>query len=227
MHFFGSLLIPLPAIVLCLRIALGRTFTQLALFSSLASHVFFHNHSARCAPSGSSPDPRCRSRCPITVPKLFHHQTQYATPASPNRFNGASIDSFLGLARRYTKDHEWVDLSADKRSGVVGISEYAAEQLGDVVFVELPESGNWIDQGDTLGAVKSVKSASDINAPIRCKVTAVNELLEEKPATINRVPEDDSNGGGWISRIEVDQDGAKQYEDLMDAEAYKAFVSED
>ncbi|KAH8171188.1 glycine cleavage h-protein [Sarocladium implicatum] len=133
----------------------------------------------------------------------------------------------LSLARRYTKDHEWVDLSADRKTGVVGISEYAAEQLGDVVYVELPESGNWIDQGDTLGAVESVKSASDINAPIRCKVTAVNELLEEKPATINRVPEDDSNGGGWISKIEVDEAGAKQYKDLMDAEAYKAFVSED
>lgn len=108
----------------------------------------------------------------------------------------------------------------------MGISEYAAEQLGDVVYVELPESGDWIDQGDTIGAVESVKSASDINAPIRCKVTAVNELLEEKPATINRVPEDDSNGGGWISKIEVDAEGAKQYEELMDAEAYKVLVGQ-
>jgi glycine cleavage system H protein len=130
------------------------------------------------------------------------------------------------LVRRYTKDHEWVDLSADGKSGVVGISEYAAEQLGDVVYVELPEQGEWIEQGDTLGAVESVKSASDINAPIHCKVTAVNELLEEKPATINRVPEDDSNGGGWISKIEVDEKGAEQYEKLMDAETYQAFVSE-
>lgn len=119
-----------------------------------------------------------------------------------------------------------MDLSADGKTGVVGISEYAAEQLGDVVYVELPEGGEWIEQGDTLGAVESVKSASDINAPIRCKVTAVNELLEEKPATINRVPEDDSNGGGWISKIEVDAEGAKQYEGLMDADAYKAFISE-
>lgn len=134
--------------------------------------------------------------------------------------------TLTGLARRYTKDHEWVDLSADGKTGVVGISEYAAEQLGDVVYVELPETGNWLDQGDTLGAVESVKSASDINSPIRCKVTAVNELLEEKPATINRVPEDDSNGGGWIGKIDVDEQGAKQYEELMDAEAYKAFVSE-
>ena len=109
---------------------------------------------------------------------------------------------------------------------MVGISEYAAEQLGDVVYVELPETGAWIDQGDTLGAVESVKSASDINAPIRCKVVAVNELLEEKPATINRLPEDDSNGGGWVGKVEVDEEGVKQLEGLMDAEAYKAFTSE-
>lgn len=127
----------------------------------------------------------------------------------------------------YTKDHEWIDLSADRRSGVIGISEYAAEQLGDVVYVELPESADdFVDQGDAIGAVESVKSASDINAPVRCKVTAANSLLEEKPATINQVPEDDSNGGGWIVKVEIDEQGAKQVDELMDAEAYKAFISE-
>lgn len=127
----------------------------------------------------------------------------------------------------YTKDHEWIDLSADRKSGVIGISEYAAEQLGDVVYVELPESADdFVDQGDAIGAVESVKSASDINAPVRCKVTAANSLLEEKPATINSVPEDDSNGGGWIVKVEIDEQGAKQVDELMDAEAYKAFISE-
>lgn len=127
----------------------------------------------------------------------------------------------------YTKDHEWIDLSADRKSGVIGISEYAAEQLGDVVYVELPESADdFVDQGDAIGAVESVKSASDINAPVRCKVTAANSLLEEKPATINQVPEDDSNGGGWIVKVEIDEQGAKQVDELMDAEAYKAFISE-
>ncbi|KJZ71275.1 hypothetical protein HIM_09348 [Hirsutella minnesotensis 3608] len=134
--------------------------------------------------------------------------------------------SRMSLLRRYTSDHEWVDLSGDGKTGVVGISQYAADQLGDVVYVELPEPGEWIDQGDTIGAVESVKSASDINAPIRCKVTHVNRVLEEKPATINSVPEDDSNGGGWIAKIEVDEAGAEQVEKLMDADAYKTFISE-
>lgn len=109
----------------------------------------------------------------------------------------------------------------------MGISEYAAEQLGDVVYVELPEdTGDFIDQGDAIGAVESVKSASDINAPIRLRVTQGNSLLEEKPATINKVAEDDSNGGGWIAKVEVDEAGAKQYDELMDAAAYKEFISE-
>ena len=133
----------------------------------------------------------------------------------------------MSLLRKYTKDHEWVDLAADHKSAVVGISEYASEQLGDVVYVELPEvHGEFVDQGDAIGAVESVKSASDINAPIRARVTAVNQALEEKPATINQVPEDDSHGGGWIARIDVDEEGVKQFNDLMDAEAYKAFTTE-
>lgn len=133
----------------------------------------------------------------------------------------------LVLAKRFTKDHEWIDLSADRKSGVIGISEYASEQLGDVVYVELPETtGDWIDQGDAVGAVESVKSASDINAPVKCRVVDANVSLEEKPSIINQVPEDDSNGGGWIVRVEVDEEGAKQADELMDAEAYKAFISE-
>ncbi|CCT70968.1 probable GCV3-glycine decarboxylase, subunit H [Fusarium fujikuroi] len=130
----------------------------------------------------------------------------------------------LSLARRYTKDHEWIDLSADKKHGFVGISEYAAEQLGDVVYVELPETGTWVEQGDAVGAVESVKSASDINAPVRLRVLQVNDNLEEKPSTINKVPEDDSAGGGWIAKVEVDEEGAKQFEKLLDAEAYKTFA---
>ena len=130
------------------------------------------------------------------------------------------------LARRYTKDHEWIDLSADQKTGVVGISEYAAEQLGDVVYVELPESGgDVIEQGDAIGAVESVKSASDINAPVRLRVVAVNESLEEKPATINQVPEDDSHGGGWIAKVELNEEAIQQTEALMDADAYKAFTA--
>ena len=148
-----------------------------------------------------------------------------AAPATKFAFRGFST-SRLSLARKYTKDHEWIDLSADRKTGVVGISEYAAEALGDVVYVELPEAGDFIEQGDAMGAVESVKSASDINAPLRLRVTAVNRLLEEKPSTINQVPEDDSHGGGWIAKVEVDEQGAEQFESLMDAEAYKTFTDD-
>ncbi|OAA58015.1 glycine cleavage system h protein [Niveomyces insectorum RCEF 264] len=127
--------------------------------------------------------------------------------------------------RRYTKDHEWIDLHADRTSGVIGISEYAAEALGDVVYVELPEEGKAVGQGDTIGAVESVKSAADINSPIACKITHVNRNLEEKPGTINQVPEDDSAGGGWIARVQVDEQGVKDFDTLLNAEDYKTFTA--
>ena len=135
--------------------------------------------------------------------------------------------------KKYTREHEWIDLSVDKKSGVIGISEYAAEQLGDVVYVELPEAASssdaessegWIEQGDVVGAVESVKSASDINAPLRLKVTHVNQLLEEKPASINQVPEDDAPGGGWIAKVLVDEESLKGWEGLMSSQEYKDFV---
>lgn len=126
--------------------------------------------------------------------------------------------------RKYTKDHEWIDLSADKTTGVIGISAYAAEELGDVVYVELPEEGTELEMGDTLGAVESVKSAADINSPISCKVTAINHAMEEKPGTINVVPEDDSHGGGWICKVNVTEQGVKDFDTLMDADAYKEYT---
>ncbi|KAI0431959.1 glycine cleavage system H protein [Xylaria sp. FL1042] len=131
---------------------------------------------------------------------------------------------FSGDIRKYTKDHEWVDLNADQTTGVIGISEYAAEELGDVVYVELPEEGKELVAGDTLGAVESVKSAADINSPIACTVTASNMALEDKPGTINQVPEDDSHGGGWIAKVTVGEQGRKDFETLMDLDEYKAFT---
>lgn len=134
--------------------------------------------------------------------------------------------SLIAPIRKYTRDHEWIDLSADSKTGVIGISEYAAEALGDVVYVELPEDGKEVAAGDAIGAVESVKSAADINAPIACRITHVNLELEEKPATINKVPEDDSAGGGWIAKVAVDEAGVKEFEALMSAEDYKAFTAE-
>lgn len=135
----------------------------------------------------------------------------------------------IALEKRYTKEHEWIDVNPQKKTGVIGISEYAAEQLGDVVYVELPDSssGDFVEKGDAIGAVESVKSASDINAPVRCKVVQGNAALEEKPSIINSVPEDDSAGGGWLAKVEVDDAGLAELEGLMDAEAYAAFVNEE
>jgi glycine cleavage system H protein len=109
---------------------------------------------------------------------------------------------------------------------VIGISEYAAEQLGDVVYVELPDEGRIVAAGDAIGAVESVKSASDINSPISCRIKEVNTDLEEKPGTINKVPEDDSVGGGWIAKVEVDVEVvAAELDKLMDVEEYKTFTA--
>ena len=83
-----------------------------------------------------------------------------------------------------------------------------------------------VSAGDSLGAVESVKSASDINSPITCTITEVNTLLEEKPGTINKGPEDTSTGGGWVAKVKVEEVGVKDLDDLMDEEAYKKFVEE-
>lgn len=107
----------------------------------------------------------------------------------------------------------------------MGISEYAAKALGDIVYVELPDEGREVAAGDAIGAVESVKSAADINAPIGCKITQINTVLEEKPGTINQVPEDDSHGGGWIAKVQVTEQGLKDLEKLMDSTAYEEFTT--
>ncbi len=81
--------------------------------------------------------------------------------------------------------------------------------------------------GDPIGAVESVKSAADINAPISCTITQANVLLEEKPDTINKVAEDDSHGGGWIAKVQVTEDGVKQFDALMDEAAYTEFTNQE
>jgi glycine cleavage system H protein len=81
--------------------------------------------------------------------------------------------------------------------------------------------------GDSIGAVESVKSASDINSPITCTITSVNNLLEEKPGTINKGPEDGSSSGGWFAKVEVAEAGVKDLDGLMDAAAYKVFTEEE
>jgi glycine cleavage system H protein len=117
---------------------------------------------------------------------------------------------------RYTKDHEYVSVDGD--TGTVGITDYAQGQLGDVVFVELPEVGKQLAQGAEAAVVESVKAASEIFAPVSGEVVAVNRDLEAAPATVN----EDPAGRGWFLKIRL-RDPA-ELAALMDETAYQAFL---
>ncbi len=117
---------------------------------------------------------------------------------------------------RFTKDHEWVELDGD--IATVGITAYAADALGDVVFLELPAVGKTLAAGDGLAVVESVKAASDVYSPIAGEVTAVNDAAGEAPDLINADPEK----GGWMAKLKVADPAA--VEALMDRAAYETFL---
>jgi glycine cleavage system H protein len=117
---------------------------------------------------------------------------------------------------RFTKDHEWVEVAGD--IATIGVTAYAAEQLGDVVFVELPEVGKAVKVGDNMAVVESVKAASDVYAPIAGEVVAVNSVLSDEPETVNAEPE----SGGWFAKLKLADPAA--VEALMDRDQYEAFL---
>ena len=119
---------------------------------------------------------------------------------------------------RFTKDHEWVDLVGDVAT--IGITAYAAEQLGDVVFVELPDVGRKVTQSEAVAVVESVKAASDVFSPIAGEVTEVNGDLTGQPALVN----EDAEGKAWFFKIRIAN--AAELDALMDRAAYEAFVKE-
>ncbi|MDP4574276.1 glycine cleavage system protein GcvH [Qipengyuania profundimaris] len=119
------------------------------------------------------------------------------------------------MARYFTEEHEWIDVEGD--SATVGITDYAQGQLGDIVFVELPEVGSVIDKGKDAAVVESVKAASDVYAPISGEVMESNEALEEDPALVNTSPEET----GWFFKMTIGD--KSELEGLMDAKAYKSF----
>ena len=119
--------------------------------------------------------------------------------------------------RRYTQDHEWVRLDGDE--AVVGITAYAADQLGDIVFVELPAVGKALEASGTFGVVESVKAVSDLFAPVGGEVVATNDALGGSPELVNSDPYD----AGWMIRVKVADAGS--LDDLLDAAAYDALIA--
>ncbi len=122
---------------------------------------------------------------------------------------------------RYAKTHEWVRKD-DDGTVVVGISDFAQDQLGDVVFVELPEVGRKVARGDSVAVIESVKTASDIYAPLDGEVVAVNTGLDAKPETINESPYED----GWLFSLAPASGSELQYDELLDAQGYASSLDE-
>ena len=117
---------------------------------------------------------------------------------------------------KYTEDHEWISLDGD--IGTVGITDYAQEQLGDVVFVELPDVGKTLAKGDEAAVIESVKAAAEVYAPVDGEVTEVNAALNDDPSLVNT----DAQGKGWFIKLRIGDTGAT--DGLMDDKAYAAFT---
>lgn len=117
----------------------------------------------------------------------------------------------------YSEDHEWVNVEGN--SGTVGITDYAQNALGDIVFVEVPEIGDVFAKGDEVAVVESVKAASEIYSPVSGEITAVNEELEDNAALVNTSPNDD----GWFFKISISD--SSELESLLDEAGYKNFIA--
>jgi len=121
------------------------------------------------------------------------------------------------MSRYFTEDHEWVDVDGD--IGTVGISDYAQGQLGDIVFVDVPEDGRQLAKGDEAAVVESVKAASDVYSPVSGNVLEGNGALADDPSLVNS----DAEGEGWFFKITLSD--PSELETLMDETAYEAFVA--
>jgi glycine cleavage system H protein len=116
----------------------------------------------------------------------------------------------------YTRDHEWIRVEGEE--GTVGVTDYAQSELGDIVFVDLPEVGALVKQGDSFGTIEAVKAAADMYAPVSGEVVAVNGLLDQSPELINKSPNDD----GWIIRVKLSD--KRELETLLSPDEYRKLV---
>jgi glycine cleavage system H protein len=121
------------------------------------------------------------------------------------------------MSRYFTEDHEWVELDGD--IGTVGITSYAQEQLGDIVFVDVPEEGKEVTKGDEAAVVESVKAASDVYSPVSGTVIEGNSALADTPGLVN----EDAEGDGWFFKLTLSD--PSEVESMMDEAAYEAFVA--
>ena len=119
---------------------------------------------------------------------------------------------------RYTKEHEWISL--DGSIGTIGITDYAQNSLGDIVYVDVPKVGDSVTGHQTFGSVESVKAVSDLYSPVSGKVTATNDELKSSPDKINEAPHE-----SWIIKVELSD--PSEFEKLLDAAAYEAFIAEE
>jgi glycine cleavage system H protein len=117
---------------------------------------------------------------------------------------------------RYTKEHEWVAAVGD--AGTIGITDHAQQELGDIVYVDLPKAGTHIEQGKSLGSVESVKAVSDVYSPVSGDVTEINQTLAEKPETLNSDP----HGAAWLVKIKLS--APAELAGLMSAAEYQAYI---
>jgi glycine cleavage system H protein len=124
----------------------------------------------------------------------------------------------LPKALKYSKEHEWVKIDGNR--AIVGITDFAQSELGDIVFVELPEVDDEVDAGSTFGTVESVKTVSDLYVPVSGRVVEVNDKLEDEPELVN----DDPYGEGWMIVIEMSDPG--QLDQLLDADGYEALYGQ-
>ncbi|MCF3943230.1 glycine cleavage system protein GcvH [Oceanobacillus alkalisoli] len=121
---------------------------------------------------------------------------------------------------RYTKEHEWIK-KEDGNKVRIGITDFAQDELGDIVFVELPEAGDTVEADDSFGSVESVKTVSELYAPVNGTIVEINEELEDSPELVNESPYEEA----WMLVVELDDEG--EWENLLTAEEYKAIIEED
>lgn len=119
---------------------------------------------------------------------------------------------------KYSKDHEWIDVKGD--TAIIGITDYAQGELGDVVYVELPEIGDSFEIQDAFGTIEAVKAVSDLYCPLKGEVLEINEELEDAPETVNMDP----YGKGWMIKLKVSD--SDQLNDLLDSKSYKELIGE-